>query len=161
MGGRTRRFPKDGSDVGAMLDGISAVLGALVVLTPFLFLETGNSPAALNAFACGFAVMGLAFLDGPEPEPWTRWASSVLGAWVAVSPWMLQRALLPMGAVSRPPMAEPAISMAFVLGVGIAVVAALDIVRTTSKYRRSLTKGRSTAYALREIGRQVPAFLTR
>ncbi|WP_187274698.1 MULTISPECIES: hypothetical protein [unclassified Methylobacterium] len=58
-------------------------------------------------------------------------------------------------------MAEPAISMAFVLGVGIAVVAALDIVRTTSKNRRSLTKGRSTAHALREIGRQVPAFLSR
>lgn len=36
----------------------------------------------LSATGCGLAVMGLAFLDGPEPEPWTRWGSGLLGAWV-------------------------------------------------------------------------------
>ncbi|NEU14693.1 hypothetical protein G3T14_21680, partial [Methylobacterium sp. BTF04] len=114
-----------------MLNGISAVLGALVVLTPFLFIHTGNFPAALSAFGCGFAVMGLAFLDGPEPEPWTRWVSGVLGAWVAISPWVLQRAFVPQEAFLVSPMAEPAVSMPVVLarliheggGFGVASVA--------------------------------------
>jgi hypothetical protein len=96
-----------GNDVGAILDGVSAVPGALVGLTPFLCLYTGNFPAMLSATGCGLAVMGLAFLDGPEPEPWTRWSSGVLGTWISVSPWVLQRALVPPDAVLAPPMAEP------------------------------------------------------
>ncbi|WP_420604483.1 SPW repeat domain-containing protein [Methylobacterium sp.] len=107
MGGRTRRSPVSGNDVGGMLDGISAVLGRLVVLTPFLFIETGNYPAMLSATGCGLAVMGLAFLDRLEPQPWTRWGSGVLGAWVAVSPWFLQRALVPPDLVLASPMADP------------------------------------------------------
>jgi hypothetical protein len=120
-----------------MLDGISAVLGSLVVVTSFLCLETGNLPAALSAFGCGFTVMGLAYLDGPEPEPWTRWVSGVLGAWVAVSPWLLQRALVPSDAVLAPPMSEPAVSMPVVLGFGIVVAGAVDIVLRAMEGRRS------------------------
>jgi hypothetical protein len=135
------------------------VLGALVVLTPFLFLETGNSPAALNAFACGFAVMGLAFLDGPDPQPWTRWASGVLGAWVAVSPWLLQRAFLPVDAVFPASWAEPAVSMPTVLGLTVAVAAALDITRTAVEGRHSITAERATASTLEAAARySFPAY---
>lgn len=138
MTGENRRPSRSRSDVGGMLDGISAVLGALVVVTPFLCLYTGNFPAMLSATGSGFAVMGLAFLDGPEPEPWTRWASGVLGAWVAVSPWVLQRAFVPSDAVLASPMAEPAVSMPVVLGLAVAVVGALDIVRAAVEGRRSI-----------------------
>jgi membrane associated rhomboid family serine protease len=140
-----------------MLDGISAVLGALVVVTPFLCFDTGNFPAALSAFACGFAVMGLAYLDGPEPEPWTRWVSGVLGAWVAVSPWVLQRALVPIDAVLAPPMSEPAISMPVVLGFGIVVAAALDALLTAMEARRSIPLGQATAPAQEATSHPVPA----
>lgn len=140
MGGKQRRSPGAGNDVGGMLDGISPVLGALVVLTPFLFIYTGNFPAMLSATGCGLAVMGLAFLDGPEPEPWTRWGSGVLGAWVAVSPWFLQRAFVPPDAVLASPMAEPAVSMPVVLGLAIVVTAGLDITRTVVESQRSATQ---------------------
>jgi urea transporter len=148
------RFAPNRDDVGGMLDGISAVLGALVVVTPFLCLDTGNAPAAASAFGCGFAVMGLAYLDGPEPESWMRWASGVLGAWVTVSPWILQRALVSPDAVLAPPMSEPAVSMPVVLGVGIVVAAALDIIRTAVERGRTLP----TATALVPAKRPVPAF---
>ncbi|TXN15962.1 hypothetical protein FV219_01125 [Methylobacterium sp. WL122] len=131
-----------------MLDGISAVLGALVVLTPFLFIHTGNFPAMLSATGCGLAVMGLAFLDGPEPEPWTRWGSGLLGAWVAVSPWFLQRAFVPPDVVLATPMAEPAVSMPVVLGLAIAVAAGLDITRTVVESQPSISKDQSDHVAL-------------
>ena len=143
MGGKQRRSSGAANDVGGMLDGISAVLGALVVLTPFLFIETGNFPAMLSATGCGLAVMGLAFLDGPEPQPWTRWVSGVLGAWVAVSPWFLQRAFVPPDAVLASPMAEPAVSMPVVLGLAIVVTAGLDIIRTLVESQPSISQHRS------------------
>ncbi len=142
MGGKPRRSSGGGNDVGGMLDGIAAVLGALVVLTPFLFIRTANFPAMLSATECGLAVMGLAFLDGPEPEPWTRWGSGVLGAWVAVSPWFLQRAFVPPDAVLASPMAEPAVSMPVVLGVAIVVTAGLDITRTFVESQPSMSPDR-------------------
>lgn len=143
MGGRTRRSPGGGNGVGGMLDGISAELGALVVLTPFLFIETGNYPAMLSATGCGLAVMGLASLDGPEPQPWTRWGSGVLGAWVAVSPWFLQRAFVPPDAVLASPMAAPAVSMPVVLGLAIVVTAGLDIIQTVVESHRSISQYQS------------------
>ena len=147
MGGRTRRSPVSGNDVGGMLDGISAVLGRLVVLTPFLFIETGNYPAMLSATGCGLAVMGLAFLDRLEPQPWTRWGSGVLGAWVAVSPWFLQRALVPPDLVLASPMADPPVSMPLVLGFAIVVAAGLDIIRTAVESRHTLFQGQGNPVA--------------
>ncbi|KQT50600.1 hypothetical protein ASG52_07280 [Methylobacterium sp. Leaf456] len=126
-----------------MLDGISAVLGALVVLTSFLFIRRANFPAMLSATGCGLAIIGLAFLDGLEPEPWTRWGSGVLGAWVAVSPWFLQRAFVPPDAVLASPMAEPAVSMPIVLGLAIVVTAGLDITRTVVESKPSISRDRS------------------
>lgn len=143
MGGNQRRSSGAGNDVGGMLDGISAVLGALVVLTPFLFIHTGNFPAMLSPTGCGLAVMGLAFLNGPEPEPGTRWGSGILGAWVAVSPWFLQRALVPPDAVIASPLAEPAVSMTVVLGLAIVVTAGLDIMRTVVESQLSNSQDRS------------------
>jgi membrane associated rhomboid family serine protease len=142
-----------------MLDGISAVLGALVVVMPCLSLENGNCPAALSAFGCGFAVMSLAFLDRRAPEPWRRWVSGVLGICVAVPPWVLQRALLPMDAVLAPPMTGLAVSMPVVLGVGIVVAAALDMVLTAMEDRRSISLGQATAPALKSVSYPVPAIL--
>ena len=154
------QHPRSRNDVGGMLDGISAVLGALIVVTPFLCLETGNYPAALSGFGCGFVVMGLAFLDGPDPQPWTRWASGVLGAWVAVSPWLLQRAFLPVDAVFPAPLAEPAVSMPVVLGLTVAVAAALDITRTAVEGRHLITAEQATAPALVAAATNpVPAYL--
>ena len=148
------RHQRKRDDIGGMLDGVSAVLGALVAVTPFLCLDTGNPSAAASAFGCGFAVLGLAFLDGPEPEPWTRWVSGGLGAWVAVSPWFLQRAFVPLDAVIAPPMAEPAVSMPVALGFGIVVAAALDMTRTALQGGSTLTV--ATAPVLAE--RPVPVF---
>lgn len=140
-------------DVGSMLDGISAVLGALVAVTPFLRLDTGNDLAMLSATGCGFAIMGLAFLDGPEPEPWTRWVSGLMGAWVAVSPWILQRALVPLDSALAPPMADPAVAMPVVLGLAIVVTAARHLTRTAMDGRRSLP----AAAAEKRTGCPVPA----
>ena len=152
------RYPLFRYDGGGMLDGISAVLGALVVVTPFLCLDTGNAPAAASAFGCGFAVMGLAFLDGPEPEPWTRWVSVVLGAWVAVSPWVLQRAFVPLDALTGPPMSEPAVSMPVVLGFSIVVAAVLDIMLTAVGNGRPLPPIRLTVPVPRASGCPVPGY---
>lgn len=143
MGGIPRRSPGGGDEAGGMLDGISAVLGALVVLTPFLFIETGNFPAMLSATGCGLAVMGLAFLDGPVSLPWTRLGSGGLGAWVAVSPWFLQRALVPPDAVIASSMTKPAVSMPVVLGLAIVVAAGLDIIRTVVESEYPISEDQS------------------
>lgn len=142
-----------------MLDGISAILGALVVVTLFLCLDARNCPAALSAFGCRFAVMGLAFLDAPKPEPWARRASGALGAWIAVSPWFRQRALVPTDVVLAPAMAEPAVSMPVVLGLSIVGAAALDIMLTAVGSGRSLAHTRLTELVPRTVGCPVRGYL--
>ena len=79
-------------------DGISVLVGVWLVTSPWVLGYYGISAAMWNSVVLGviFAVAaGAALLKFHE---WEEWINVVLGAWLIVSPWLLNYAVMGVAA---------------------------------------------------------------
>ena len=71
-------------------DWINLVLGAWLFASPWLMNYADALPnAAGNAWALGAAIVLLAAVAMHMPKAWEEGVNILLGAWVAISPWVL------------------------------------------------------------------------
>jgi hypothetical protein len=71
------------------VNGINAVLGLVLLISPWIFGYTGETMAAWNAWICGVAIAVIAAAALSQRQTWEEWVNLVLGLWVVASPWIL------------------------------------------------------------------------
>ena len=72
-----------------MRNSLVFILGFWTLFTPFCF-SVKLSPAIFwNNGVVGAAMILSSVLALRKIKPWEEWANIILGAWLAVSPWML------------------------------------------------------------------------
>ncbi|HHW10029.1 MAG TPA: SPW repeat protein [Firmicutes bacterium] len=71
-------------------DWVKVVLGAWMIVTPWIFGITGETNASWNSWILGiiFAAIGIWALASPGIKA-LEWVSGIAGAWVFFSPWVL------------------------------------------------------------------------
>ncbi len=72
----------------ATLDLYNAVLGAFLIVSPWLF-DYAYSPARNGAFAAGAVLMLVSLLAIAAFREWEEWVNLAIGCWVIASPWIL------------------------------------------------------------------------
>ncbi|HEY2254614.1 MAG TPA: SPW repeat protein [Variovorax sp.] len=70
-------------------DVINALLGVWVVLSPWALGFQGMTTATANAVLVGVALIAAALGAMIVPRAWEEWTECALGAWLAMSPWVL------------------------------------------------------------------------
>lgn len=70
-------------------DVLNLVIGAGLLISPWLFGFAGETAAAWNAALAGAFIAVLAVAAIAAFDDWEEWLSLAAGAWVAVSPWLL------------------------------------------------------------------------
>jgi hypothetical protein len=68
---------------------ITALGGAFLVTSPWLFGFSGEQTAMWSASLIGVLAIMIALTGLIEPREWEGWASLALGVWDAVAPWVL------------------------------------------------------------------------
>ena len=71
-------------------DGVILLLGIWLVISPWAFGYPNDSPPAINAVIAGAIMAILAAFDLYKTYIWAVLLNIVIGAWVAVSPWLVQ-----------------------------------------------------------------------
>lgn len=71
-------------------DWLNLLLGAWLFTSPWVLQFSGEMrDAAWNAYLSGAAIMVFAAVAVYMPKAWEEAVNIILGAWVAVSPWVL------------------------------------------------------------------------
>lgn len=70
-------------------DQVILLLGIWLFISPFVLGYPTSSPPAINAFIAGAVMAVLAAFDLYKTYVWAVLLNIVIGAWVAVSPWMV------------------------------------------------------------------------
>ena len=70
-------------------DPVNAVLGAWLVLSPWILGFSGETTAMANAVIVGAALIAASLGAIFVPRAWEEWTEFVLGLWMAASPWVL------------------------------------------------------------------------
>ena len=70
-------------------DPVNAVLGLWLAISPWILGFQVDVAAMPNAVIVGLALFVVAATASFRPRGWHPWASLVLGAWLAASPWAL------------------------------------------------------------------------
>lgn len=70
-------------------DPVSAVVGAWIVLSPWIFGFVDHMPALVNHLVIGIALVAAALGAIFLPRAWEEWTEGALGLWMVVSPWLL------------------------------------------------------------------------
>ena len=70
-------------------DSVNVVLGACLVLSPWVAGFYGDTVATANAVVIGLALVTGALGAMLVPRAWEEWTEAVLGLWLIVSPWAL------------------------------------------------------------------------
>jgi len=65
------------------------LLGAWLFVSPWVLGYPSASPPAVNAFIAGAIIAALAAFDLYKTYVWAVLVNIVVGAWVAVSPWLV------------------------------------------------------------------------
>lgn len=71
-------------------DPVNAVLGAWLVLSPWILGFSGETTAMANAVIIGAALVAASVGAIFVPRAWEEWTELVLGLWMAASPWLLR-----------------------------------------------------------------------
>lgn len=74
-------------------DVVNALVGLVVMLSPWWLGFTDSMAASANAVVVGLALIAAAMGAILVPRPWEEWAEAALGIWLIMSPWMLRYAL--------------------------------------------------------------------
>jgi hypothetical protein len=93
---------------------ITAVFGAFLFASPWLFGYSGEQTAVWSACATGLLMGMVALVSFIELREWEGWANSVLGVWAVVAPWILGFAAVASAMWSH-------------VGIGLAVVAVMAV----------------------------------
>lgn len=72
-----------------IIDVVNTVAGAALALAPWLLGFASEPLAAWNAWLVGAAITLIGVGALVAKLPWDEWAMLVLGAWAAISPWVL------------------------------------------------------------------------
>jgi hypothetical protein len=72
-----------------LTDIVNLVLGAGLFLSPWIFGFASDTSASWNAWMSGIVIAGLAIAAITAYAEWEEWLNLVVGAWVAVSPWLV------------------------------------------------------------------------
>ena len=70
-------------------DPVNALLGAWLVLSPWLLGFQQETAAMANGVVIGLALIAAALGAMFVPRAWEEWTEAALGLWMAVSPWVL------------------------------------------------------------------------
>ena len=70
-------------------DWLSAGVGCLIIISPWIAGGSDSQFAVLNAFVVGLAVISVAGLELSALQRWEEWIELALGLWLTASPWML------------------------------------------------------------------------
>jgi hypothetical protein len=97
-------------------DWVSMGLGLLIVISPWLAQAPDNQVATVNAMIVGALVIFIGALELQFIRRWEEWCELALGAWLAVSPWVLGYSAL-----------STLTTMHVVLGVLVAALALLEL----------------------------------
>jgi len=65
------------------------LLGAYLVLAPFLGIGAIGGVAAVNSYLIGTAVVVVAFAAIARPEIWEEYTNLILGLWLIIAPFVL------------------------------------------------------------------------
>lgn len=79
-------------------DGLMLLIGAWLVVSPWVLGFAGMQPALWNALLFGVILAGLAIAAITEFRDWEEWADMAIGAWLVASPWVLGFAAMTAGA---------------------------------------------------------------
>lgn len=74
-------------------DIVNALVGLVVMLSPWWLGFTDSMAASANAVVVGLALIATATGAILVPRPWEEWTEFALGIWLIMSPWVLQYAL--------------------------------------------------------------------
>ncbi|MDO8251791.1 MAG: SPW repeat protein [Rhodoferax sp.] len=77
-------------------DAVNAVLGAALILSPWVAGYDGEMVATVNAVVVGLALVATAFGAMLAPKAWEEWTEAILGLWMIMSPWLLAYSHLQM-----------------------------------------------------------------
>ena len=69
-------------------DWLSAGVGCLIIVSPWIAGGSDLQFAVLNAFVVGLAVVSVAGLELSALQRWEEWIELALGLWLAASPWI-------------------------------------------------------------------------
>jgi hypothetical protein len=74
-------------------DWASMMIGALIIVSPWIAQIGDLGYATLNAVLIGLLVimaawLEVAWMEFMAPQIWEEWVELVLGLWLAVSPWI-------------------------------------------------------------------------
>ena len=69
-------------------DQLILLLGVWLFVSPWVLGIPGDSPRAINAHVVGIAIAALAAFDLYKTYYWAVIANLLLGAWIALSPWI-------------------------------------------------------------------------
>lgn len=70
-------------------DPVNGVLGAWLVLSPWVLGFPGDTMAMSNAVIVGAALVATALGAILVPRAWEEWTEAALGLWMMVSPWVV------------------------------------------------------------------------
>jgi hypothetical protein len=71
-------------------DPVNAVVGAWLVVSPWVLGFQGEAVPMANAVVIGLALVAAALGAILVPRAWEEWTELALGLWLVVSPWALQ-----------------------------------------------------------------------
>jgi hypothetical protein len=69
-------------------DWLSAGVGCLIIISPWIIGGSDLQFAVLNAFVVGLAVASIAGLELSVLQRWEEWIELALGLWLTASPWI-------------------------------------------------------------------------
>jgi hypothetical protein len=96
----------------------NAMLGAILIISPWLFGFRNAGWAAWNAWLSGGVVVVLALLAIAEAHDWEEWLNIIAGLWITFSPWLLFFEGVPSALWTH-----------IVIGACIIAIAALEVCR--------------------------------
>ncbi len=70
-------------------DSVNGVLGAALILSPWMAGYFDSTPATANAVLVGIALMATTLGAMLAPKVWEEWTEAALGLWLMLSPWVL------------------------------------------------------------------------
>ncbi|MFC0251425.1 SPW repeat protein [Massilia consociata] len=113
-------------------DQVMVLIGVWLFVSPWVFGYPGTSAAAMNAGIAGAIIAVLAAFDLVKSHVWAVLLNVVVGAWVAVSPWLVDT------------MRDPAMSWSLVIGGIATIVLALWELRSDPELHNQWTGSRAT-----------------
>jgi SPW repeat len=123
---RARYERVSGSPQAVITDDLLLLAGLWLAISPWVLQFHGSTPnVAQSNLIVGIAVaaMGLGMAILPRAMQSLSWATFLIGAWVVVSPWVIQRSSVPVGTYLSNVITGGVIALLGLAGAGIAITA--------------------------------------